>query len=172
MNIANHPSTNAFPQQVDVFIPKKIALGGLVGPFDSPLFDKWAYVSPLMTRPKAVMNDCRVITHLTLPYQMSVNTYIRKNMVLAMTHSHCLSSVYSVMTSYRLSARKLICLLLYPGHLRILNPAPWIGHCWPSPGGRVLRQHLQLGPTWVGLGWVGLKQARFTEWAQTGPQMG
>ena len=93
VGIQNHPSARDFAPQVDKFIAKELALGGIIGPFNYPPFQEWAHVSPLMTRPKASYDDRRVITDLTFPANSSVNAYIKKNTVMGLTQSHCLPSV-------------------------------------------------------------------------------
>ena len=43
----NHPSATNFPSHIDEFVEKELALGGLVGPYDSPPFAPRCHVSPL-----------------------------------------------------------------------------------------------------------------------------
>ena len=91
--IPNHPSAGEFPTHVHKFIEKELRQGGIIGPFVAP----HSYnVSPLMSQPKAVITDRRIITDLTYPRAMSVNSYIRKNTVMGMTQSHCLPSLDAV----------------------------------------------------------------------------
>ena len=51
VHVPNHPIATAFPRQVNEFMKKELALGGMLGPFVHPQFVQWTHVSPLMTRP-------------------------------------------------------------------------------------------------------------------------
>ena len=70
----------AYMSEVDKFIQKECALGGMLGPFQTRPFIPWTQISPLMSRPKKD-NDTsrRIIIDLSYPEQRSVNAGIPKN---------------------------------------------------------------------------------------------
>ena len=91
--IYNHPSAVDYPHQISHFLQKEAGLGGLAGPFDSPPFEPWCHVSPLMSRPKSVRDERRVITDMTFPSEVSVNAYIVKNGIYGIEMEHSLPTI-------------------------------------------------------------------------------
>ena len=93
--VQNHASAIDYPEQVQAFLKKEAALGGVVGPFSTPPppFHPWCHTSPLMSRPKANPGDRRIITDMTFPYEDSVNAYIVKNGVFGIEMDHSLPTV-------------------------------------------------------------------------------
>ena len=67
----NHPSALRHPNAVEAFIDKEIHKQALLGPFESPPFDTWCQISPLMTRDKkgedGRTTGKRVIVDLSYP---------------------------------------------------------------------------------------------------------
>ena len=89
----NHPSATEFPRHIQEFIDSEIRLEGLVGPFNTPPFDPWCHVSPLMTREKGNPDKRRIITDMTYPMASSINAYIIKNGVYGCENEHSLPTV-------------------------------------------------------------------------------
>ena len=79
----NHPSALRHPTAVEAFIDKEIHKQALLGPFESPPFDTWCQISPLMTRDKkgedGRTTGKRVIVDLSYPLGASVNSGIDRN---------------------------------------------------------------------------------------------
>ena len=92
-DVTNHTSADMYPVQVEQFIQKEITCGAVHGPMDQPPFAEWVHISPIMTGLKADPNRRRVILDLSYPADRSVNSYIKKNMVLGQARSHTLPSV-------------------------------------------------------------------------------
>lgn len=92
----NHTSAVNYPTHVSDFIRKEIHLGGVIGPMDSPPFQQWAHVSPLMSRPKKGSEDRRIIIDMTFPGERSINAYLCKNSSLGIQRDHTLPSVDDV----------------------------------------------------------------------------
>lgn len=77
-NKVNHGTAKAFPVQVDAYFDKELAEGAISGPYDTPPFEQWFHVSPIMTREKAEPGDRRIIVDLSYP-EGGVNAAIAKN---------------------------------------------------------------------------------------------
>ena len=75
----NHASALRFPKEIDKFIQKELDKDALLGPFETPPFDTWTQISPLMTRDKPDGSGKRVIIDLSFPVGASVNDGILKS---------------------------------------------------------------------------------------------
>ena len=75
----NHPSALAFPDEIDAFLDKDVRLGAMVGPFQTPPFEGWSQVSPLMTVPKKDSASRHVIIDLSFPIGFGVNSGVPRN---------------------------------------------------------------------------------------------
>ena len=71
MLIQNHKSAKDYPEAIDEFLTKEVAMGAILGPFDKVTVEG-CHVSPLMTRPKDG-NKRRVIVDLSFGDHDSVN---------------------------------------------------------------------------------------------------
>ena len=91
--IDNHPSAVNYHKAVTKVIDKEVDMGGLIGPFQSPPFEEWCHVAPLMSRPKKTSEERRVISDLTFPPETSVNAYIIKNNLNGTVVEHRLPTV-------------------------------------------------------------------------------
>lgn len=89
----NHSSANDYPLQINKFIEKERALGGIIGPMQDKPFHPWLHSAPLMSRPKRDSEERRVISDLTYPEERSVNAYIMKNSVWGEQRTHSLPTV-------------------------------------------------------------------------------
>jgi hypothetical protein len=78
----NHTGAREFPEQVQNYIDAQVALGRIVGPFDSNPYSIPIAVSPLNSLPKKGTSDRRVITDLSFPDNQSVNSGIDKDSYL------------------------------------------------------------------------------------------
>ena len=76
VGISNHPSALAYPEAVDEYISKEVALGAMLGPSDHK--NDHYHCSPLLTRPKDT-DKRRVILNLSYPYGASVNDCVSKS---------------------------------------------------------------------------------------------
>lgn len=92
----NHPSATEFPVQISEFVCKEQEYGTLIGPHPKPPFVEWTHVSPVMSRPKKLVIDRRVISDMTYPKHKSVNAYIMKNSVLGEERCHSLPKVHEL----------------------------------------------------------------------------
>lgn len=91
--VPNHPSAMNFKQHVEEYIRKEKQLGAIVGPFDSPPFEPWCNVAPMMSREKPNKIDRRIIVDLSFPPGNGPNHFIEKNSVFGCSVSHTLPSV-------------------------------------------------------------------------------
>lgn len=89
----NHPSAVSYPNQISEYIEKEIEYGGLLGPFDELPFSPWCHVAPIMTRPKSIGNQRRIIVDLTYPEGVGPNAHITKNHIFGCGVSHELPTV-------------------------------------------------------------------------------
>jgi len=78
----NHTGAREFPDQVQKYIDAQVALGRIVGPFVSNPYSVPIAVSPLNSLPKKGTIDRRVITDLSFPDNLSVNSGIDKDSYL------------------------------------------------------------------------------------------
>ena len=77
---SNHLGATLFPEVIDEYIKKEVALGATIGPFKiPPFFGGGVGVSPLSTRPKRESGKRRIIMDLSFPFGTSVNDSIDKN---------------------------------------------------------------------------------------------
>ena len=74
----NHRGAVWYPQAIDKYFQKEIALGATIGPFIIPPFISKIGISPLSSRPKRDTSDRRVILDLSFPLGFSVNDGISK----------------------------------------------------------------------------------------------
>ena len=72
-----------------------------MGPYDSPPFTPWCHVSPLMSREKGESDKRRVITDMTYPHELSINTYVVKNGVYGEEQEHSLPTVEALARDIR-----------------------------------------------------------------------
>jgi hypothetical protein len=70
--VNNHPSAQNFSKHIDNFILKEIRTCSLSGPYVNPVLPH-THLSPLMTRPKVLSSDRRVIVDLSHPKGASFN---------------------------------------------------------------------------------------------------
>ena len=77
----NHKGATMFPEQVDKYIEKEIALGATLEPFEHIPFhgEKPVAISPLSTRKKKDSADRRIIMDCSWPIGFSLNNGIDKN---------------------------------------------------------------------------------------------
>lgn len=89
----NHSSANDFPSDINKFLEKEIALGGIIGPLTDKPFSPWLHAAPFMSRPKRDSTDRRIIADLSFPQESSINAYIIKNAVWGQARNHSLPTV-------------------------------------------------------------------------------
>jgi len=78
----NHNGAREFPGQVDAYIKSEISLGRMIGPFSKNPYTINIAVSPLNSLEKKGTSDRRVITDLSFPERLSVNSGISKDFYL------------------------------------------------------------------------------------------
>ena len=64
---SNHASAMYYPEHVQEFLKQELDHGALVGPQSEPIFQEWAHISLMMTRPKSDPDKRRIITDLSYP---------------------------------------------------------------------------------------------------------
>ena len=77
IEIHNHPSAAQFPQAVQDYIDKEIALGVMLGPVPM-VHSRHYHRSPIQTRPKDNYKR-RVIVNLSYPAGASINDQVTRN---------------------------------------------------------------------------------------------
>ena len=75
-NIINHHSALQFPAAIDRYLNKEMALGAILGPFDTIDYEGF-HCSPLLTRPKDG-NNRRVILNLSFSAGVSLNDAVTR----------------------------------------------------------------------------------------------
>ena len=102
----NHASATAYMSEVDKFIQKECALGGMLGPFQTRPFIPWTQISPLMSRPKKD-NDTsrRIIIDLSYPEQRSVNAGIPKNFYQGKESEYTLPSIDDLINQVKIHGK-------------------------------------------------------------------
>ena len=88
----NHPSSLAYPEDVQRYLHTELQHGALLGPFDI-LPCEPGHVSPLMTRPKKHSESRRVIVDLSWPPWASVNAGIPRDYYLGVPYKLTLPTV-------------------------------------------------------------------------------
>ena len=76
-DVTNHYSALAYPQAVQAYLDKEVALGAMLGPLYE-IHAEEIHCSPLMTRPKDV-DKRRVIFDLSYPRGASLNDHVDRN---------------------------------------------------------------------------------------------
>ena len=92
----NHPSALNFPNDVQRFLDKEVALGAMLGPFPVPPFGEWSQVSPLMTVEKKDSSARRVIIDLSFPLGLSVNSGVPKNLFQGKSRQYTLPTIHNL----------------------------------------------------------------------------
>lgn len=90
---SNHPSATNYDEHVRSYIETERSLGAIVGPFNSPPFEPWCHVAPLMSREKADKNERRIIVDFSFPPENGPNAFVIKNSVFGQVIPHALPTV-------------------------------------------------------------------------------
>lgn len=98
----NHPSADAHMSHVRKFIEIEMEHGALLGPFDSPPFQPWTRISPVMTRAKKDSDDRRIIVDLSFPAGASVNDGIDPLDHLGKDITYSLPSIMDLVTQIQI----------------------------------------------------------------------
>lgn len=98
----NHPSALAHMSHVKDFIKIELQYGALVGPFDSPPFEPWTRLSPIMTRSKKDSNNRQIIVDLSFPDGEFVNDGIDPTDHFGNDISYTLPTITDLVTQIQL----------------------------------------------------------------------
>ena len=78
MSGVNHKGATMYPEHVDRYLQKEIALGACIGPFDHKPFSTQVAISPISTRAKKDSEERCIIMDCSWPIGMSLNDGISK----------------------------------------------------------------------------------------------
>lgn len=103
--VKNHKGATDFPQFMDKYIDKEVALSATMGPFEVSPLALPLFISPLNTVPKATPTERRTILDLSMPKGRSINDSIQKGHYLEEQYELQYPSLDSFLDLVRASGR-------------------------------------------------------------------